>query len=151
MGKLRELFTGARTAPPKQSTKAKGQMVDVEVVGEAGYQEHLRRLSRRRDLEMVLRPDPTNPYDPNAVVVLIEGETVGYLPRTTAPAWQAMILAAEAEGFIIAGPAEILGGTKDKPHFGVFGSAPWAGPDAPPDRWKTGRPAGPAGRPWPKT
>ncbi len=149
MGVLRSLFSGAtREQRPRC---AQGLMVDVEIVGESGYQDHLRQLSRRRgDLEMVLRPDPTNPYDSNAVVVLIEGQIVGYLPRTTAPAWQAMILAAEAEGFIVAGPAEILGGTKDKPSFGVFGSAPWAGPGVPPDRWSTGRPSGPAGRPWPK-
>lgn len=62
-----------------------------------------------------------------------------------------MILAAEAEGFYVAGPAEICGGTKDKPSIGVFGSVPWPGRGAAPDRWATGRPAGPAGRPWPKT
>jgi hypothetical protein len=151
MGMLCALFTG-KTHQVAAPRRLEGELVDVEIVGESGYQEYLRELRRRRgELEIVLRPEPTNPYDLNAVVVLIEGRPVGYLPKAAAKEWQPMILAAEAEGFLVAGPAEILGGTKDKPSLGIFGSAPWPGRDAPPDRWATGRPSGPAGRPWPKT
>ncbi len=150
MGMLRQLLTGSKPAQPRPLIEAQGEMVDVDVVGEAAYQDALRSLKRRRNLKMVLRPDPTNPYDVNAVKVLIEGQTVGYLPKREAPAWQAMVLAAEAEGFTITGPADILGGTKDKPHLGVFGSVPWFGPGQPSDRWSTARSPGPAGRPWPK-
>jgi hypothetical protein len=46
-----------------------------------------------------------------------------------------MVLAAEAEGFTVAGTATLLGGTPDKPNLGVFGNAPWVGPDRPADRW----------------
>lgn len=127
-------------------------MVDVEVVGESGYQDYLKRLVRRRSpLVMILKSDPDNPYDSKAVVVLIEAQTVGYLSRAAAKDWQPMLLAAEAEGFYCAGPAEVFGGTREKPNLGVFGSVPWPGKDAPPDRWSTGRPAGPAGRHWPKS
>jgi hypothetical protein len=130
--------------------RLEGDLVDIEIVGESGYQDYLRTLRRRRELEIVLRPDPTNAHDRNAVVVLIDDQPVGYLPRAAAKEWQPLLAAAEAEGFYVAGPAEILGGTKDKPNMGVFGSVPWPGRDAPPDRWATGRPAGPAGRPWPR-
>jgi hypothetical protein len=151
MGLLRQLFAGKAGHPPVAIRPLQGPMVDVEVVGESGYQDYLKRLARRRSpLTMVLKPDPDNPYDSNAVVVLIEDQTVGYLSRLAAKDWQPMLLAAEAEGFYCTGPAEVLGGTQNKPNVGVFGSVPWPGKGAPPDRWQTGRPAGAAGRPWPK-
>jgi hypothetical protein len=102
MGMLRALFAGkSQVMPPR---RLEGELVDVEIVGESGYQDYLRQLRRRRgDLEIVLRPEPTNPYDPNAVVVLIDNQPVGYLPRASAREWQPMLLAAEAEGFIVAG------------------------------------------------
>lgn len=59
-----------------------------------------------------MRPEPANPYDNNAVVVLAEGQPVVYLARQAAADWQPMILAAEAEGFIVAGNAEIFGGPR---------------------------------------
>jgi hypothetical protein len=53
-----------------------------------------------------------------------------------AASWQPRVLAAAAEGFVVAGTAAIFGGTQDKPNLGVFGAAPWPGPGpAPADRW----------------
>ncbi len=45
MGVLRSLFSGATSE--QRPRRAKGIMVDVEIVGESGYQDHLRQLSRR--------------------------------------------------------------------------------------------------------
>jgi hypothetical protein len=64
---------------------------DLEVVGESWYQAALWRLSGgtagdkvRCDTVAVLVPEPTNPHDPNAVAVHIDGYLVGYLPRVVA-------------------------------------------------------------------
>ena len=46
---------------------------------------------------LILRPEPENPHDPNAVAVLLaSGEPVGYVPREIAPSvdatWSAVVL-----------------------------------------------------------
>ena len=46
---------------------------------------------------LLLRPEPDNPHDPNAVAVLLEtGEPLGYVPREIAPSvgdgWSAVVL-----------------------------------------------------------
>lgn len=68
-----------------------GGQDDLEVVGESAYQAVLWRLCEgtvservRHEIIAVLVPEPTNPYDANAISVQIEGEVVGYLPRATA-------------------------------------------------------------------
>lgn len=68
-----------------------GGQDDLEVVGERAYQDFLWDLSGgtvgdriRRHIVAVLVPEPTNPYDTNAIAVQIEGHAVGYLPRATA-------------------------------------------------------------------
>jgi hypothetical protein len=38
----------------------------------------------RRHIVAVLVPEPTNPYDANAIAVQIDGQVIGYLPRATA-------------------------------------------------------------------
>lgn len=66
----------------------------VNVAGESHYQDALRELtgsdgrdSVRRDFEAVLAPEPDNPFDRNAVKVLIADRLVGYLPRDEASAY----------------------------------------------------------------
>jgi len=68
-----------------------GGQDDLEVVGELAYQDILWRLCGgtvgdrvRCDIVAVLVPEPTNPYDVNAIAVQINGEVVGYLSRETA-------------------------------------------------------------------
>lgn len=57
----------------------------VEVVGESFYAAALRGLAEgKRERWASLVPDPNNPYDPNAVKVLIDGIQVGHLDRETA-------------------------------------------------------------------
>jgi hypothetical protein len=138
MGKLLDLF---RSVPPQRPPmrRATGPMVDVEIVGESFQADHIRGLRKRYhdgEFEIILVPEPNNLYDRNAVAVYVDGGQVGHLSRQMAPAWQPMIAAANAEGFIVAGVASIWGGSSDKPNLGVFGAATWPGPNpAPPGRF----------------
>lgn len=63
----------------------------VDVKGESNYQENLisicgeyRRDSSEFRTEAVLVREPTNPYDPNAIQVKIDGLLVGYVARAQA-------------------------------------------------------------------
>jgi hypothetical protein len=64
---------------------------DFEVVGESNYQTALKRLAgdhgtESADVEIVaeLHLENSNPHDPKAVAVRVEGQTVGYLSREDA-------------------------------------------------------------------
>lgn len=81
----------ARVGRPAVSVVLLSGRDDLEVVGELAYQDVLWRLCSgtvgdriRCDIVAVLVPEPTNPYDANAIAVQIDGQTVGYLPRATA-------------------------------------------------------------------
>ncbi len=50
----------------------------VKIVGVSNYTDTVKRLEKGVAVEIV--PEPTNKFDPNAVVIRFEGETVGYLP-----------------------------------------------------------------------
>jgi len=95
-----------------------GGQDDLEVVGERAYQDILWRLSGgtvgdrvRHRIVAVLVPEPTNPYDTNAIAVQIEGQVTGYLPRATAqeylPGLQRLM---SAHGNYIALHGVIVGG-----------------------------------------
>jgi HIRAN domain-containing protein len=80
-----------RVKAPAVSVSLLGGQDDLEVVGELVYQDALWRLSGgtvgdriRRTIVAVLVPEPTNPYDANAIAVQIDGQVIGYLPRATA-------------------------------------------------------------------
>ena len=75
---------------------------DLEVVGEASYQDNLWRIVGgrhspdgrvREDIYAVLAAEPDNPYDPNAVAVWIQGLKVGYLSREDARRYRPGLLA----------------------------------------------------------
>jgi hypothetical protein len=97
------------------------------IVGESYRQRTLRALSagrRERDEEVTftvaLVREPENPYDPNAVRVdLVGGEQVGYLAREDAAAYQLALRAIPA-GNVGVCRARLIGGTPDKPSFGVM-------------------------------
>jgi hypothetical protein len=64
----------------------------MEIVGESHYQDSLIAICGRHtrygsdmQFEAEIALDPSNPHDPNAVVVRIDGRKVGYLPRTGNP------------------------------------------------------------------
>ena len=79
---------------------------DLEVVGEAGYQDNLWRIvggrrspegRMREDIFAVLAAEPDNPYDANAVAVWIQGLKVGYLSREDARQYRSGLLALEQQ------------------------------------------------------
>ncbi len=95
------------------------ELVRVDIVGEASYQQELRYLvpgDRTEDSVSVwkiasLVPEPENKFDANAVVVLIEGFTVGYLDRRQGVLYHAMMAEAGMPGESIEDvDAEIRGG-----------------------------------------
>ncbi len=68
---------------------------ETEVVGESHYQPNLLALCGAKTRESVnkffvaeLVPEDSNPHDPKAVRVDIDGKTVGYLSRPDARTWR---------------------------------------------------------------
>lgn len=55
---------------------------EVKIVGVSNYTEVVSRLVDGTVL--VVEHEPTNEYDPNAMRVTLDGETVGYLPKVIA-------------------------------------------------------------------
>jgi len=86
------------------------------IVGESHYQDAIRRC--RQGDRVILKREPENPYDENAVAVLREdGETIGYLARDHA-VWVAERM---DEGRQVEAKIKLLtGGTRDKPTRGVI-------------------------------
>lgn len=91
----------------------------IAVVGESFRQEALKALLRIRPdrvFTAVIKCEPTNAYDPNAVMVCHEdGAHLGYLERRMASEW-CHFTASHGE---LRCPAELHGGTRDKPSVGV--------------------------------
>ena len=91
----------------------------LAIVGESQYQPALQQIARRRGriCWAKLVPEPDNPFDRSAVMVEIDGMTVGYLTRSAAREYQRRLLALAAPLEV---PAKLIGGTADKPSFGVL-------------------------------
>ncbi len=122
---IRRLF-GDRPSPP-------GRLRRVNVVGESRYQRALTRLAggKRRESQRIrtngeVRREPNNPFDPNAVQVLIGGEVVGYLPREEAAKYAPVLDQLPRAGY--ACDAEIRGGWRDGNDEGHFGVVVWLPP-----------------------
>jgi HIRAN domain len=88
----------------------------VAVVGESHYQDAIRSICGshrwedvRFDCIAALVPEPSNPYDSNAVMVQIDGRHVGYLSREDAVAYRPMIQEVARRGQFIASRARIAG------------------------------------------
>jgi hypothetical protein len=87
----------------------------IEAVGTAEHQDELELVAGRRTETGVdhlcgalLVPDPKNPYDANAIAVVIASRVVGYVPSNIAPSLK---YALRVGGFIAAGcAAKIVGG-----------------------------------------
>ena len=76
-----------------------------QVVGESHYQSDLAKIAGgitdegvHQECAAVLRLEPTNKYDPNAVEVLIAGLRVGYIPAVQAPEMCALFLHTHRDG-----------------------------------------------------
>lgn len=102
---------------------------EVAVVGESRYQDALDRICGGKQSQGVhheciaaLIPEPTNPFDADAVAVRIEGETVGYLSRSDAQAYKAVLRRVTASGATATCYAIVTGGwrrSNGEGHFGV--------------------------------
>jgi hypothetical protein len=152
MGFLRRLRGETRWPPPGPITEwpvgplnmtieARAAIFDptsetVEVVGEGSYQGTLEQLAEGRTIDgarsqdhiALLIPEPTNPYDANAVRVVVatakgDAATIGSLSRKDAIAFRRVIDRLAAEGRLLACRARITGGwdrgTGDRGNFGV--------------------------------
>lgn len=87
----------------------------LNVVGESYRQDAIRRC--REGHRVVLKREPENPHDANAVAVLREnGEQIGYLSRDNAE-WVAEVMDKGKQ--VEAKIKRITGGTRDKPSRGV--------------------------------
>jgi HIRAN domain-containing protein len=96
MGLFRRMFGNAVNPAVDDSVSidVKAEIVRdemVNVVGESSYQPAIRKAcgwspgtDTHFDCFAELVPEPTNPYDPNAVRVDIDGACVGYLSRADA-------------------------------------------------------------------
>ena len=70
--------------------------------------------------DVLLRAEPTNPVDPNAIAVHATTGHVGYLPRDVAPDFGRVFAELHQRGYTGAScGALITGGTPDKPSRGV--------------------------------
>lgn len=125
-----------RSGRPMANVKWRQNSFPLEAVGESNYQLALKEIcgGHSRDgweleVDARLEREPTNPYDPNAIAVTINGRTVGYVPRD-----QAKRLASQmAEDGIDQAACKglIVGGWKtnqhDSGHFGVRLAVPKRG------------------------
>ena len=103
---------------------------NVDAVGESHYQEALESIcggrtenSQRLVVEAFLVPENDNPYDPKAVCIYIQDQTVGYLDRETARSFREKLaeiglaeVAAKCSAIIVGGWDR---GGGDRGHFGV--------------------------------
>jgi hypothetical protein len=109
---------------------ARGRGFTFEIVGEASYQEALDAICGgkceeghrlRCTAQLCFQED--NPHDSNAIVVLIGGNVVGYIPRDIAPPMRSAILRLNPDERPVTCEAQIVGGwmreEKDEGHYGV--------------------------------
>ncbi len=80
-------------------SKADDSDYNYDVVGESFQRDHLTALIRAHNAfesgeiysTAVLELEPTNPFDPYAVKVVVEGTQVGYIPKFDSPAVTEMV------------------------------------------------------------
>jgi hypothetical protein len=114
------LYEGGRRDPETDPRPWDGRR-NISVVGESNYQPALRKVSGAPasgewsyECSAQLIPEPTNPHDPKAVMVQVDGECVGYLSRHNARVFGPRILEigeVVCEAFIGRGP--------ENPNLGV--------------------------------
>lgn len=119
--------TSPRTSLPGQPLDLSSGSFDVHIVGEGRRQPQIRRVARAAErnkrgyLEFtaILRREPHNRYDPNAIAVYgPDGRTqLGYISAEDAEFWADAVSSIEAQGQVITCRAIIIG--ENKPNFGV--------------------------------
>lgn len=131
MGLFSWLFGGTSAEPPFMAGDGG---YEHEVVGESYYQDVLSAIcggpcedGHEFDCVALLVPEPDNPYDYNAVVVIIEGRKVAHLSRDEAVVHHRELSALGLGGRAVRCAALInggwsrprRGGRTDAGHFGI--------------------------------
>lgn len=129
MGFLNWLLGGRRESTPHTDLRPSGDF-DFDVVGESNYQAELSAICGghceegvEHECTALLVPEPTNPHDANAVKVVIEGRTIGYLSRQHAILYRRRIGGAGRCGALVVGGWDR--GNGDRGHFGVKLDLAW--------------------------
>lgn len=92
-----------------------------KVVGESHNQAAIAAAFARYDCRYVMAqlvPEPTNAYDPDAIMVTIDGAKVGYVPRDEMHGYHTVIGTLHSAGTPIAVRAKLTGGDSGR-HWGV--------------------------------
>ena len=97
----------------------------LEVVGESHYQEGIGAMAAVGGaITALLVAEVGNPYDPRAVRVLLtnryRAEKAGYLDSEQAAVWWPKLAELATHNKVAAGVARFVGGTTDRPSFGVW-------------------------------
>lgn len=105
-----------------------GVEVEIEIVGESYCQDEVRAVvavAEGGSFDLYLLPDPKNPYDRNAVRVMVGNLHVGFLPRDAAKVWQKRCKDAMERRELIWGEGRAVSRTGEM--WGIFGSV-WMPP-----------------------
>jgi hypothetical protein len=119
---MKDLFgrSDAKGTAPAGERRAMGwrRVNWVGIVGESGYQEAIRLVIDKQGREVLasLVPEPGNADDPNAVAVMIQGRTVGYLSPDLAMKYGALLGSRPTP---MTCPAILNGGESDQPFLTV--------------------------------
>ena len=89
------------------------QNIEFRIAGISYYQSAA-SLCRAGD-SVELTPEPTNPYDPNAVVIHCRDRKIGYVPRALAPQVKNFLLENTTSSIIL----NILGERRDDFNMGI--------------------------------
>jgi hypothetical protein len=114
-----------RFMPPRLKAQAPSNTVtlqaktfcDFDIVGESYCRDALLRIAARRggvpvhcNADLVFEPD--NPYDPNAVAVVIDGLKVGHLSRQHAAEYGRVLASLDCAGKTVSGIPALIAGTE---------------------------------------
>lgn len=125
--------SSARSAPRARSSSLKivgDGSFEYDVVGESFYQPVLDSIcggksegGHEHACTAVLVCENDNPYDSNAIAVVISGRKVGHLPRSEAAAFRLLLRRHGIENLPVRCNALVVGGWKrergDEGHYGV--------------------------------
>jgi hypothetical protein len=122
LGRFREAASGTTTI---EATLLEGDE-GVAAVGESHYLRALKDVSGRVGTEQVrhpvmalLIPEPSNPYDAEAISIHVEGRKVGYLSREDARAYGPLVRASSGPRQAAACRGRICG-REGTPNLGVW-------------------------------
>lgn len=115
-------YMRAQQSPPVDGSINGPGLFECEVVGESNYQGNLIAICgdyrpNKPDEHFataVLVPEPQNPYDKNAVMVLLSNLQVGYLDRQAAKSYMAHLRVKGLPSARLSVPAVVRGGWLDE-------------------------------------